>query len=81
MHLSFNSRRPWRTKIGSFEWQWVAAYLEEINPAYRGLAENYLGYGKGQSQDEKRYFNGAMLLNYYYGIMVLIDWPRPLIGI
>ena len=61
MHLSFNSRRPWRTKIGSFEWQWVAAYLEEINPAYRGLAENYLGYGPGQSKDEKRYFNGAML--------------------
>ena len=61
MHLSFNSRRPWRTKIGSFEWQWVAAYLEEINPAYRGLAENYLGYGIGQYQDEKRYFNGAML--------------------
>ena len=61
MHLSFNSRRPWRTKIGSFEWQWVAAYLEEINPAYRGLAENYWGYGKGQSKDEKRYFNGAML--------------------
>ena len=61
MHLSFNSRRPWRTKIGSFEWQWVAAYLEEINPAYRGLAENYLGYGGGQSKDEKRYFNGAML--------------------
>jgi hypothetical protein len=61
MHLSFNSRRPWRTKIGSFEWQWVAAYLEEINPAYRGLAENYSGYGKDQSQDEKRYFNGAML--------------------
>ena len=61
MHISFNSRRPWRTKIGSFEWQWVAAYLEEINPVYRGLAENYLGYGPGQSQDEKRYFNGAML--------------------
>jgi hypothetical protein len=61
MHLSFNSRRPWRTKIGSFEWQWVAAYLEEINPAYRGLAENYLGYGPGQTKDEKRYFNGAML--------------------
>jgi hypothetical protein len=61
MHLSFNSRRPWRTKIGSFEWQWVAAYLEEINPAYRGLAENYLGYGPGQTKDQKRYFNGTML--------------------
>jgi hypothetical protein len=61
MHISFNSRRPWRTKIGSFEWQWVAAYLEEINPAYRGVAENYMGYGKDQSHDEKRYFNGAML--------------------
>ena len=61
MHISFNSRRPWRTKIGSFEWQWVAAYLEEMNPAYRGVAENYLGYGPGQSHDEKRYFNGAML--------------------
>ena len=61
MHISFNSRRPWRTKIGSFEWQWVAAYLEEINPAYRGVAENYLGYGKNQTHDEKRYFNGAML--------------------
>jgi hypothetical protein len=61
MHISFNSRRPWRTKIGSFEWQWVAAYLEEINPEYRGIAENYLGYGKGQSKDEKRYYNGAML--------------------
>ena len=35
--------------------------MEEINPAYRGLAENYLGYGRGQSKDEKRYFNGAML--------------------
>lgn len=61
MHISFNTRRPWRTAIGSFEWQWAAAYLDEINPAYRGIAENYLGYGKDQTRDEKRYFNGGML--------------------
>jgi hypothetical protein len=61
MHLTVNSRHPLRTKIGSFEWQWIAAYMEEINPAYRGVAENYMGYGPGQTQDEKRYFNGAMI--------------------
>ncbi len=61
MHLTINSRHPLRTKIGSFEWQWIAAYMEEINPAYRGVAENYLGYGPGQTHDEKRYFNGAMI--------------------
>lgn len=61
IHVAVNSRRPLRTRIGSFEWQWVAGYLEEINPAYRGISENYLGYGKGQTQDEKRYFNGATI--------------------
>ena len=60
-HISFNSRRPLRTQIGSFEWQWIAAYLDHINPKFRGIAQNYLGYGLNQSQDEKRYMNGGMI--------------------
>ncbi|MFN5422039.1 MAG: hypothetical protein ACK5AO_02125 [bacterium] len=61
MHVSFNSRKPLRTTIGSIEWQLAAAYLDEINPAYRGVARNYMGFGTDQTRDEKRYFNGGMV--------------------
>ena len=54
MHLTFNSRKPWRTPIGSFEWQWFATYLEGINPKYNSIAD----YSNGEPN---RYFNGAMI--------------------
>ncbi|MFM2010665.1 MAG: hypothetical protein RLZZ479_1056, partial [Bacteroidota bacterium] len=56
MHLTFNSRRPLKTPIGSFEWQWVAAYLDPMDKAYQGLAE--VGTATIPS---RRYFNGATI--------------------
>ena len=56
-HLSFNSRRPLKTYIGSFEWQWVAGYLQDISSNYNSIAE--LPYIAPDNQ-RKRYFNGAM---------------------
>jgi len=55
MHLTFNSRKPWRTPIGSFEWQWFATYLDAIEPKYNGIAD----YANGDPT-KRRYFNGAM---------------------
>lgn len=57
MHATFNSRRPWRTPIGSFEWQWVAGYLNFINPNYVETAD----FPKGESVN-KKYFNGAIFI-------------------
>ncbi len=56
VHLTFNSRRPWRTPVGSFEWQWVATYLDAIEPKYNGIADNSNG-----DPTKRRYFNGAMI--------------------
>ena len=56
MHLTFNSTRPLKTPIGSFEWQWVAAYLDPMDKAYQGLAEVSAATIPG-----RRYYNGATL--------------------
>jgi hypothetical protein len=54
--LTFNSRRPLKTPIGSFEWQWVAAYLDPMDKAYQGLAEV-----SSATIPSRRYFNGAII--------------------
>jgi hypothetical protein len=56
MHLTFNSTRPLKTPIGSFEWQWVAAYLDPMDKAYQGLAEV-----SNATIPSRRYFNGATI--------------------
>ena len=56
MHATFNSRRPFRTPIGSFEWQWMAGYLNAIDSRYNAIAD----YSNGDPA-QRRYFNGAML--------------------
>lgn len=55
VHVTFNSRRPFRTPIGSFEWQWFATYLDAIEPKFNGIAD----YSNGDPT-QRRYFNGAM---------------------
>jgi hypothetical protein len=56
MHLTFNSRRPLKTPIGSFEWQWIAAYLDPMDKAYQGLAEV-----SAATIPSRRYYNGATI--------------------
>ena len=56
MHLTFNSRRPFKTPIGNFEWQWIAAYLDPMDKAYQGLAEV-----SSATIPSRRYFNGATI--------------------
>jgi hypothetical protein len=55
-HLTFNSRRPLKTPIGSFEWQWIAAYLDPMDKAYQGLAEV-----SAATIPSRRYYNGATI--------------------
>ena len=55
LHYTLNSRRPLRTPIGSFEWQWFATYLDAIDPRYNAIAD----YSNGDPA-KRRYFNGAM---------------------
>lgn len=56
IHLSFNSRRPLRTPIGSFEWQWIAGYLNSITAEYNKIADNPYG-----QPSKRRYVNGAII--------------------
>ena len=56
LHYTLNSRRPLRTPIGSFEWQWVAGYLDDIATKFNNIADNPYPW-----PITKRYFNGAML--------------------
>lgn len=55
-HLTFNSRRPLKTPIGSFEWQWIAAYLDPMDKTYQGLAEV-----SAATIPSRRYYNGATI--------------------
>jgi len=57
MHATFNSSRPLKTPIGSFEWQMIAAYLDPMNPKYQALAEVASAIAPG-----RRYLNSAMLV-------------------
>ena len=52
MHLSFNSRRPLRTPIGSFEWQLVAGYLNFMDTLFNNVLDD-----PGEPP-KRRYFNG-----------------------
>ena len=56
MHATFNSRRPWRTPIGNFEWQLIGGYLDTVSQDYHKLAAF-----PGAALPGKRYFNGAMI--------------------
>ena len=56
IHATFNSRRPWRTPIGSFEWQLIGGYLDTLGQEY-----NQLAAFPGAALPGKRYFNGAMI--------------------
>ena len=55
-HLTFNSRRPLKTPIGSFEWQMISAYLDPMDIAYQGLAEVVSATAPG-----RRYLNSAIV--------------------
>ncbi len=52
MHATFNSRRPLRTPIGSFEWQWVAGYLNFMDTIFNNVLDD-----PGEPP-KRRYFNG-----------------------
>ena len=56
MHLTFNSRRPLKTLIGSFEWQMISAYLDPMDRAYQDLAEVISATEPG-----RRYLNSAIV--------------------
>jgi hypothetical protein len=56
MHLTFNSTRPLKTPIGSFEWQMISGYLNPMNKAYQGLAEV-----ESATADGRRYLNSAII--------------------
>lgn len=55
-HLTFNSTRPLKTPIGSFEWQMIAAYLDPMDNTYKGLAEVESATAPG-----RRYLNSAII--------------------
>ena len=40
MHATFNSRRPLRTPIGSFEWQWMAGYLNFMDTIFNNVLDD-----------------------------------------
>ena len=52
MHATFNSRRPLRTPIGSFEWQWMAGYLNFMDTIFNNVLDD-----PGEPP-KRRYFNG-----------------------
>jgi hypothetical protein len=56
MHLTFNSRRPLKTLIGSFEWQMISAYLDPMDRAYQDLAEV-----RSATEPGRRYLNSAIV--------------------
>ena len=57
MHATFNSTRPLKTKIGNFEWQVIAAYLDPMDAKYQNLAEVSTATAPG-----RRYYNGASIV-------------------
>lgn len=62
LHLTFNSRKPLKTPIGKFEWQWVAGYLDPMDPAYVALSDLRLNDGRYVSNtSERRFMNAGML--------------------
>lgn len=62
LHLTFNSRKPLKTPIGKFEWQWIAGYLDPMDPAYVALSDLRLNDGRYVSNtSERRFMNAGML--------------------
>jgi hypothetical protein len=57
VHATFNSRRPLKTFIGSFEWQVIGAYLDPMDAKYQNLAEV-----KDATAPGRRYYNGATIV-------------------
>jgi len=57
VHATFNSVRPLKTWIGSFEWQLIGAYLDPLDAKYQNLAEVSSATASG-----RRYYNGGMLV-------------------
>ncbi len=57
MHATFNSTRPLKTAIGSFEWQVIAAFLDPMDANYQNLAEVSTATAPG-----RRYYNGASIV-------------------
>ena len=55
-HYTINSRRPLRTPIGSFEWQWVAGYLNGAEGSLRPIIDYPYA-----ANPVRRYFNAAMI--------------------
>ncbi len=54
VHATFNSTRPLKTFLGSFEWQLIGAYLDPMDAKYQNLAEVSSATAPG-----RRYYNGA----------------------
>ena len=55
-HYTINSRRPLRTPIGSFEWQWLAGYLNGAEESLRPIIDYPYA-----ANPVRRYFNAAMI--------------------
>jgi len=61
-HLSFNTVRPLKTSIGSFEWQLIAGRLEPSGFAPPGANREYLGnLLYAPKPDEWRYLSGLLV--------------------
>ena len=70
-HITFNSTRPLKTPIGSFEWQLVMGKLNEDTSA--AFENTYLQLLRPRNED--RYFNGIVLTyqpsflpNFFFGL-------------
>lgn len=71
-HLTFNTRKPIKTWIGSFEWQLIVGYLREDTSL--AFENNYLKTRR--SKNEARYFNAFVftyqpkwMKNFYFGMI------------
>jgi hypothetical protein len=61
-HITFNTTKPVRTPIGSFEWQLVAGRLDSSGFSLPVLERNGIGAGYIKAKrNDWRYFNGIVL--------------------
>jgi hypothetical protein len=61
-HAIFESRKPLKTWIGNFEWQYFAGFLDPIQKGYTHLSEIISAVGDGNDTRERRYMNGGMIV-------------------
>ena len=54
-HLTFNSNHPFRTKIGSFEWNWIAGFLEPEKTIFKNISD-----ASADNPTPRRYINAGM---------------------